>query len=150
TAHASRNSDHNPWVKDGSAGIVTAIDITNDPAHGVDGNVLSKTLTEDPRVKYVIWNRHIWAAAKAKAGWRNYTGLNPHNHHVHVSVDSDKGHYADEKKPWDLGIEAVAKELANTPPATPEHETLRLKSQGLDVFELQELLNNNLKIDGDF
>src|SRR4029077_18343897 len=79
TAHASRNSDHNPWVKDGKTGIVTAIDITNDPAHGVDGNVLSKTLTEDPRVKYVIWNRHIWAAAKAKAGWRNYTGANPHN-----------------------------------------------------------------------
>ncbi|HKV33547.1 MAG TPA: hypothetical protein VJP89_04485, partial [Pyrinomonadaceae bacterium] len=27
-AHASRKSDHNPWVKDGSIGVVTAMDIT--------------------------------------------------------------------------------------------------------------------------
>src|SRR5215471_17323553 len=70
-AHASRTSDHNPWVKDGKTGIVTALDITNDPAHGVDGDTLSKALTGDARVKYVIWNRHIWAKDKAAQGWRN-------------------------------------------------------------------------------
>src|SRR5215471_14585772 len=83
TAHASRVRDHNPWVKDGGMGIVTALDITNDPDHGVDGQQLSRALITDARVKYCIWNRQIWAAAKAKDGWRNYHGINPHNKHVH-------------------------------------------------------------------
>ena len=35
-AHASRSSDHNPWVKDGKMGVVTAADFTHDPAGGFD------------------------------------------------------------------------------------------------------------------
>ena len=30
-AHATRDSDHNPWVKEGALGIVTAMDITHAP-----------------------------------------------------------------------------------------------------------------------
>lgn len=33
--HAHTNSDHNPQVLDGNIGVVTAIDITHDPAQGV-------------------------------------------------------------------------------------------------------------------
>ena len=33
-AHQSQNSDHNAWVKDGSVGVVTALDITHDPTDG--------------------------------------------------------------------------------------------------------------------
>src|SRR5688572_743005 len=30
--HRTRNSDHNPWIRDGSSDVVTARDITHDPA----------------------------------------------------------------------------------------------------------------------
>ena len=36
TDHQNRNSDHNPWVLDGSRGVVTARDFTHDPAGGCD------------------------------------------------------------------------------------------------------------------
>jgi hypothetical protein len=36
-------------------------------------------------VMYVIWNRHIWSAPLADAGWRPYRGASPHVDHVHIS-----------------------------------------------------------------
>src|SRR3712207_6524003 len=52
-AHASRSSDHNPGVQDGGHGVVTAMDVTHDAAHGCDCNALAETLRTggDPRVK---------------------------------------------------------------------------------------------------
>ena len=99
-AHASRASDHNPWVRDSSnQPVVTAIDITHDPEHGCDGAQLSLALIADPRVKYVIFNRRIW---KSRTGqWSPYTGPNPHNHHVHVSVKPEQVNF-DSKNDWPL------------------------------------------------
>jgi hypothetical protein len=37
-------------------------------------------------IMYVIWNRHIWGAYDANAGWRPYDGENPHTNHVHISL----------------------------------------------------------------
>src|SRR5688500_3284745 len=37
-AHCRRQSDHNPWVRDGNIGVVTAMDITDDPTHGCSAN----------------------------------------------------------------------------------------------------------------
>ena len=37
-------------------------------------------------VQYVIWNRHIWSSYQADAGWRNYTGADPHTSHIHISL----------------------------------------------------------------
>jgi len=34
-------------------------------------------------VKYIIWNRHIWAPGDR--GWRPYNGPSPHTDHVHIS-----------------------------------------------------------------
>ncbi len=34
---------------------------------------------------YVIWNHKIWSASKPGAGWRPYTGPNPHTDHMHFS-----------------------------------------------------------------
>lgn len=99
-AHASRASDHNPWVRDAGVGVVTAIDITHDPTHGVDGMLLSRRLISDPRVKYVIWNRQIYNAAVSDK-WRPYRGANPHTAHVHVSVHPIKRLY-DNEKDWQL------------------------------------------------
>ena len=98
-AHQSRASDHNPWVTDGAKGVVTAMDITHDPAHGCDSEKLAETLraAKDARIKYIISNKKI-AASEPKAGkpawaWRPYTGRNPHDHHVHISVQPEKAKY---------------------------------------------------------
>lgn len=120
-AHASRTSDHNPWVKDGSVGVVTAMDITNDPAHGVNCAAIAETLLDhyDPRIKYVIWNRRIWTPAKGTQ-WRPYTGINPHDKHMHISVESAKAYY-DDAGPWNWGgpmlaQAAIAEASADMPP----------------------------------
>lgn len=105
-AHASRSSDHNPWVQDGKSGVVTAIDITHDPRHGVDAGVIAEALKKhgDPRLKYIIWNRRIWNPA-VSARWRAYTGANPHDKHVHISVRAEKQFY-DEAAEWALALSA--------------------------------------------
>lgn len=104
-AHASRDSDHNPWVVDAGVGVVTAMDITHDPAHGFDAGALAQRIvaSRDPRVKYVISNRRI-ANSMAIGGaapwtWRPYGGSNPHEKHVHVSVKAQRAAYDDES-PW--------------------------------------------------
>ncbi len=94
-SHASRSSDHNPWVMDGNVGVVTAFDITHDPdKDDVSGNEIAGFLHQkkDPRVKYVIWNRKIWNPS-VSPDWRNYTGSNPHDHHIHTSVLPTKALY---------------------------------------------------------
>jgi hypothetical protein len=106
-AHATSDSDHNPWVKDGGMGVVTALDITHDPAHGCDCNKITAALiaSRDPRIKYLIWNRRIWRSYKHHAGhpppWtpEAYTGSNPHDHHSHLSVQPTKALY-DSRKEW--------------------------------------------------
>ncbi|OLY91818.1 Lysine-specific metallo-endopeptidase [Cnuella takakiae] len=99
--HEGRNSDHNPWVKDEQLGIgvVTAVDITHDPAHKCDCNVLVSVFekNKDPRIKYVIWNRKIMNSSAIGGNepwrWRPYYGKNPHNLHMHVSVKCDRPSY---------------------------------------------------------
>ncbi|HCM4295484.1 TPA: hypothetical protein N3J54_001956, partial [Klebsiella quasipneumoniae subsp. quasipneumoniae] len=58
--HAHTNSDHNPQVLDGNIGVVTAIDITHDPAQGCDAQAIVNALVDskDKRIKYIIWNKH--------------------------------------------------------------------------------------------
>ncbi|MGB8508670.1 MAG: hypothetical protein WCD76_09710 [Pyrinomonadaceae bacterium] len=97
--HRTRASDHNPWVTDGRIGVVTAMDITNDPANGCDSNAIAEAIraNRDSRVKYIIWNRRIANSLPMGGapawGWRAYHGSNPHDHHVHISVKSDKASY---------------------------------------------------------
>lgn len=102
-AHQTRVSDHNPWVRDGSVGVVTAMDITHDPAHGLDCSQLAEVLRNmgksgDKRVKYVIWNRRI-ASTVEQWKWRPYTGENAHTHHCHLSVSADPRFY-DSRANW--------------------------------------------------
>lgn len=146
-AHASRKSDHNPWVKDGSTGIVTAMDITHDPRTGPDTWALAEFMRQqkDPRIKYLISNRRIFSSPAYT--WRKYTGSNPHSGHVHISVHSAKAHY-DNDKPWTL---------TKTPPGggtDPEIDSpkkrpiLKRGSTGEDVREVQTILQ--IKVDGQF
>lgn len=101
-AHASRSSDHNPWVHDKHGQpIVTAIDITHDPKGGFDSYVFAEQLRQmrDPRIKYVISNRKIFSSVESPWQWRKYSGSNPHDHHVHISI---KGldQFFDDESPW--------------------------------------------------
>jgi hypothetical protein len=108
-AHASRKSDHNPWVRDGGMGVVTARDFTHDAKNGCSAEKLAESIraARDKRVKYIIWNRRICHSA-AKGGsaawaWRKYTGKNGHTQHVHVSVKPLKSLY-DDQGAWSLGL----------------------------------------------
>jgi hypothetical protein len=152
-AHASRNSDHNPWVKDGSMGVVTAIDITNDPKNGCDVHAIAEIMRQkrDPRIKYVISNKRIFSSTTSPWQWRTYTGSNPHIAHFHVSVLSEKKHY-DSEKVWDSG-----EKLPGNPSAPPPdlgvdspklRTTIKRGSKGELVREVQSILY--IKVDGDF
>jgi len=106
-AHATRDSDHNPWVKDGAIGVVTARDFTCDPNDGADTEALAERLRlgRDGRIKYVIYNGRMFSSIakphRAAWQWGPYTGKNPHKHHFHVSVLPDKARY-DSEAPWAL------------------------------------------------
>lgn len=80
-SHQARKSDHNPdWD---AGGVVRAIDVDN---NGIDVQELLDATIGDPRVWYVIWNRHIYSRTY---GWRAnpYNGTDPHTGHVHISIN---------------------------------------------------------------
>lgn len=91
TSHSSRYSDHNP----NPAGVVRARDFTHDPENGCDGHEIADAvrllgINGHPALgpgAYVIWQGEI-ASATYGWVWRIYTGTNPHNHHIHVSVQT--------------------------------------------------------------
>ena len=84
----SPNSDHNTGL---------AVDLTHDPKNGIDCVEIFEKLKEDKRVSYLIFQGQIWSKEKAKQGNRKYTGTNPHNKHLHISIESAMG--AD-TSPW--------------------------------------------------
>jgi hypothetical protein len=85
---ASPNSDHNTGL---------AVDLTHDPKHGIDCEEIFEKLKEDKRVKYLIFKGKIWSKEKSKLGNRRYTGSNPHNSHLHISIESTM---ATDTSPW--------------------------------------------------
>lgn len=153
-AHQGRNSDHNPWVRgrDGS-NVVTAIDITHDPAHGVDCNILAQQLLDsrDKRIKYIIFNRRIIAGADGPSPWvwRNHGGA-PHTQHMHLSVENDDGLF-DNDADWQFAMKPSDAEVN-----APQKQAPPLLKAGMnrpEVSELQKKLNEHgarLEVDGDF
>ena len=89
-AHISQspNSDHNTGY---------AVDLTDDPKNGIDCTDIFEKLKEDKRVKYLIFKGKIWSKEKAKQGNRDYTGSNPHNKHLHISINDGMGN---DTSPW--------------------------------------------------
>lgn len=101
-AHASRESDHNPWIIDGDTRVVSALDLTNDMDHCrgrdlVDALVASR----DPRIKYLIFEGKIVKSYERRGvpawTWAAYTGANRHDKHFHLSVVEGKDGYDDER-----------------------------------------------------
>ena len=86
------DSDHNPHPYAGQE-WVCAFDCTNNAANGMPGEWLARSLQigRDPRIKYVIWDRHIMAGNNGVFPWEwmAYTG-DPHLSHVHISVLLDQ------------------------------------------------------------
>lgn len=110
---ANPNSDHNTGL---------AVDLTHDPSSGIDCAVIFEKLKEDKRVEYLIFNSKIWSRAKSKPGNRPYTGSNPHNKHLHVSISADS---ADDTSPWFwwLNQPTVVNQLKAKLQPTPKKKT---------------------------
>ena len=103
SAHASRSSDHNPNPQ----GVVCALDLTHDPAHGFDAHALAELQRKNPhpQLKYIVSKGRI-ASRKHGWVWRNSSG---HYQHVHLSVGegfdgrSKPGTY-DSRELWNIGL----------------------------------------------
>lgn len=141
-SHSARESDHNPDAN----GVVCARDYTHDPANGFDSYAFADELrlAHDPRVKYIISNRRIANPDVQNNAWRPYSGANPHDHHVHVSVKDVKSLY-DSEADWNV---PMLDGTATGPVVSPEPEEPEVS--GKDV---QTALNAGgfgpLTVDGD-
>lgn len=101
--HRSRESEHNP----DSNGVVRALDVPNDPAHGVYARQIAEEIakSKDPRILYIISNSQI-VRSYPRSGtttwkWAPYFGTNPHTAHAHFSVVKDPKLY-DKVALWSL------------------------------------------------
>jgi hypothetical protein len=119
-AHQVTMSDHNPHLVAGlgPTPVVTAADITHDPAHGCDCGTVADELrvSRDARIKYVIFSRRMFSSY-ASSGyppwtWRPYGGSDPHTNHSHLSVVDDAR--ADGTQPWLIGEETSLMAVADT------------------------------------
>lgn len=85
-SHQATQSDHNP----NGAGIVCAIDFTHDP-DDFDAHQFANLLRirckrgRERRVAYIISNDRI-TSPRSEWEWREYTGSNPHDKHIHISI----------------------------------------------------------------
>lgn len=89
-AHVAQNpnSDHNSGF---------AVDLSHDPANGIDCFDIFERLKPDKRVKYLIFHGKIWSA---KNGEARYSGINAHNHHLHISIKETCGNDTSPWFPW--------------------------------------------------
>jgi hypothetical protein len=84
----SPNSDHNTGY---------AVDLTHDPKNDIDCVKLFIELQDDKRVKYLIFQGRIWSQTN---GVSKYTGSNPHNKHLHISIKEGHGNDVSAWFPW--------------------------------------------------
>ena len=106
--HQNPNSDHNSGF---------AVDVTHDPDKGIDCTIAYIDLRNDPRVKYLIFQGRIWSREK---GDRDYTGSNPHNKHLHISIKEECGNDTSPWFPWLPQPKAINKVKANIPKPLPK------------------------------
>jgi hypothetical protein len=103
SAHDSE-SDHYPHKYDalGGTAVVCARDVPHAPRHGLDAHALAEDLrkSRDPRIGYIISNRRITGPNHGWQ-WARYSGSDPHDTHIHVSVVHTKA--ADDPRPWQIG-----------------------------------------------
>lgn len=165
--HAARTSDHNPYIIDKNGiGVVTAIDTDEDLSpsiHSIESIISAIRTSRDPRVKYIIYEQRITRKGSNLQQWDPYHGINPHQHHAHISVYGDPRLY-DDDHPWNIGSAAAANSgdsaatattNTNIPPAhNPSTQPLLKRGdRGGFVRVLQMRLREigyKLDVDGDF
>jgi hypothetical protein len=104
---ASPNSDHNTGL---------AVDLTHDPKHGIDCADIFEKLKEDKRVDYLIFQGKIWSRERAREGNRKYSGSNPHNKHLHISIKPAMAADTSPWFPWLGKPKAIGKVIAKVKP----------------------------------
>jgi hypothetical protein len=93
--HSARPSDHNPDYKNAIDGIayVRAIDIDRDLSGKKKPDLMPDLANQirlfaksdsSKRISYIIFNGKI-ASPRMGWRWRKYSGINPHDHHCHIS-----------------------------------------------------------------
>lgn len=108
--HQNPNSDHNSGF---------AVDLTHDKLSGIDCANLFIQLQEDSRVKYLIFKGKIWSKEK---GTDDYSGPNPHNKHLHISIKDGCGEDTSPWFPWLGKPKAVNKVKAAVKPLPKKKE----------------------------
>lgn len=84
-AHKSRKSDHNPTSEGWVFAIDIDVDLRSDKSAPFDlADQLRLLARRDRRLKYIIFAGRI-TSRKSMWRWVRYRGINPHNHHIHVS-----------------------------------------------------------------
>ena len=92
--------------------VGNALDITHDLVNGPDLAALATALLKDPRAHYVIFQRRIANPEKDGGAWRPYTGADPHEDHLHLSIYAER---RDDRTEWDLaGVGAPASPAITT------------------------------------
>ena len=93
---ANGKSDHIPLA---DSGTVRAIDIDRDVSGKAKPDLMPNIADQirlcakagDKRISYIIFNGRI-ASSRMGWRWRKYSGVNPHNHHCHISFTSKGDH----------------------------------------------------------
>jgi hypothetical protein len=81
-------------------------------------------------IMYVIWNHKIWSSYNAGAGWRPYTGADPHTSHMHISLS-----WAGAQKKTSYWTGAVSPVLrAPGAPAVPVKPVAPIEPPARDLF----------------
>jgi len=91
----SPDSDHNTGL---------AVDLTHDPKNGIDCDEIFEKLKGDKRVKYLIFRGKIWSEERSEEGNRKYSGSNPHNKHLHISIVASR---CNDVSPWFLWLDKL-------------------------------------------
>jgi hypothetical protein len=91
----SPDSDHNTGL---------AVDLTHDPKNGIDCDEIFEKLKGDKRVKYLIFKGKIWSEERSEEGNRKYSGSNPHNKHLHISIVASR---RNDTSPWFLWLDKL-------------------------------------------
>jgi hypothetical protein len=139
-AHASRASRHNP----NAAGVVCALDVTDDPQGGCPIHVIAEQIRTrpHPNLAYIISNGRV-AGRSSGWAWRPYKGSNKHTRHVHFAVgngpDGTPAEPYDDRTPWGVAVPPAG---ASTPVPAPATGGRHLKKgmRGGDVSDLQQAL----------